>query len=218
MSAGNRWDWACDELLSFNLIRGRSVDDVLRCYGADPSQARTLRRRESDEAFGPPHDKGTVLRAGRAGDWSFCMETWWFPAGSDLVLLRRLSEGTDAIHYFRNLKGGRSVRHVRDGRTMESFELGMEPLAEEETPLGLHRAFEQLAAQRAYGDDGHDEIWCVLSEVTGVPLDTTLVNGPLPTIMLQPGTNTHRSGEYEPPAPATGRPGLGPRIGELPSG
>ncbi|MGW0825549.1 DUF6461 domain-containing protein [Streptomyces sp. NPDC002845] len=225
MTWTNPWSWAHDQLVSFNLVRDRSPDDVLWCYDADPAQARTMTRQESDAAFGLP-DEGTVLRVGRAGAWSFCFENW-LPVGFDPGLLERLSAGTDTIHYFRNPKGGRFVKHLRDGRNVESFELGMLPAPSEEAPLGLHRAIERRAGETGEGPDPasrHRALWEVLSELVGVRLDTALVNGPLPTVLRRSGPlgpdtqgpSAHGRGlASPPPVGRAGRRGLGKPIGRL---
>ncbi|MFE7707280.1 DUF6461 domain-containing protein [Streptomyces sp. NPDC057486] len=224
MTSTNPWSWADDQLVSFNLVRDRSLVDLLRFYDADPAGARTVMRKESDAAFGLP-DEGTVLRVGRAGAWSFCFENW-LPVGFDPGLLERLSAGTDTIHYFRNPKGGRFVNHLRDGRDLERFELGMPPAPSEEAPLGLHRAIEQRAGEMEKGLDypEHRALWEVLSELVGVRLDNALVNGPLLTV-LRPsgplrydtqGPAAHGNGPVSsPPVGGPSRRGLGRSLGPL---
>ncbi len=179
--------WTYEDLVCFNLVRGRTPDDVLRLYEADSSQARTMTREQADEEFDSPPDIGSVLRVGLAGSWSFCLEIAWEPEGFDTGLLKRLSAGTDAIHYFRNPKGGVFVKHLRDGEILEHFDLGLpEPIPGKDAPLSLAEDFRRRASTRPYGDDGFDEIWAVLSDLTGVPLDDDLINGPLTTVLRNP--------------------------------
>lgn len=95
MTSTNPWMWANEELVSFNLVRDRSPVDLLRLYDADPTAARTMTRRASDAAFGWPEEP--VLRAGRAGTWSFSIENWWLAVGFDPGLLEELSVGTNSL-------------------------------------------------------------------------------------------------------------------------
>lgn len=180
MTSVNPWSWADDTLVCFNLTRDRAPDEVLRCYGADPSRARRMTRRETAEVLGLP-EGDTVLRVGRAGAWTFCFENW-MPVGFDPRLLEQLSAGTDTIHFFLNPKGGRFVRHLRDGQGVEFFELGTGPAPQGRAPLGLHRAVTERMVERSA--DRYGALWEVLSGLTGVPLDDALVNGPLLTVLL----------------------------------
>ncbi|MET8115427.1 DUF6461 domain-containing protein [Streptomyces prasinus] len=225
MTSTDPWSWADDQLVSFNLVRGRSPVDLLRVYDADPAGARRMTRQESDAAFGLP-DEGTVLRVGRAGVWSFCFENW-LPVGFDPGLLERLSAGTDTVHYFRNPKGGRYVTHLRDGRSLERFELGMPPAPSDEVPLGLHRAFHQRTDGMKQDPDPafrHHALCEVLSELVGVRLDSPLLNGPLLTVLRPSGplghatrsSAAHGNGPASPPpAGGPGRRGLGKPLGFL---
>ncbi|WP_125506530.1 MULTISPECIES: DUF6461 domain-containing protein [unclassified Streptomyces] len=225
MTSTNPWMWANEELVSFNLVRDRSPVDLLRLYDADPTAARTMTRRASDAAFGWP--EGTVLRAGRAGTWSFCIENWWLAVGFDPGLLEELSVGTDTVHYFRNPKGGFFVKHLRDGRCVESFELGLRPNPFYEAPLGLHRAAEQRAVrtdQDPYTAGQRHAFWEVLSELVGVRLDSALVNGPLLTVLRPSGPLRYGAGSSPtrkkrpappPPVRDPSRRGLGKSLGPL---
>ncbi|MEE1938139.1 DUF6461 domain-containing protein [Streptomyces sp. TRM 70361] len=183
MISSENLSWTYDELVCLNLVRGKTPGGVLRHYAAAPSQAWIMTRQQADREFGHHPDSGTVLRAGLAGSWSFCLENWE-PVGFGPGILERLSSGTDAIHYLRNPQGGDLVEHLRDGDIVQSFELGVPgPLPRQAAPLGLAEAFRRGVSTRPYGDDGYDEIWAVLSDLTGVPLDDGLVNGPLPTVL-----------------------------------
>ncbi|MEW1654732.1 DUF6461 domain-containing protein [Streptomyces sp. NPDC093707] len=187
MISAGRLGWTYEDLVCFNLTRGRTPDDVLRVYKADPSQARTMTREQADEEFDSPPSIGSVLRVGLAGSWSFCLEMAWEPVGFGPGLLKRLSAGTDAIHYFRSPNGGVFVNHLRDRELVESFELGVpESLPEEAAPLSLAEDFRRRVSARPYGDDGFDEIWAVLSDLTGVSLDDDIIRGPLLTVLRRP--------------------------------
>jgi hypothetical protein len=183
MTAVGSLRWTHEELVCFNLVRERTPDEVLRDYKVDPATADLLTRREADARFGWPPVTGRTLRAGAAGSWSFCLETW-DPVGFGPKLLGRLSAGTDVVHYFRNPKGGVFVKHLRDEDIAESFELG-EPQSRstQDAPLRLAERFRLRVSGRSPGDDGHDEIWAVLSDLTGVPLDDDLITGPLATAL-----------------------------------
>lgn len=175
--------WTREDLICFNLVRGRTPEEVLRDYGVDPDVALTLTRTEADEEFGSIPDTGSVLRAGAAGSWSFCLETW-NPVGFAPQVLGRLSSGTDAVHCFRNPKGGFFVKHLRDERIVDNFELDdPESSPSQEAPLRLAEKYRSRASGRASGDQGYDEIWAVLGDLVGVPLNDDLIQGPLPTVL-----------------------------------
>ncbi|MEV0113269.1 hypothetical protein AB0H77_08460 [Streptomyces sp. NPDC050844] len=142
-----------------------------------------MTRAEADEEFGSTPDTGRVLRAGAAGSWSFCLETW-NPVGFAPRLLDRLSAGTNAVHCFRNPKCGFFIKHLRDEHIVESFELDdPESYPSQEAPLRLAEKYRSRVSSRASGDPGYDGIWAVLGDLVGVPLDDELVNGALATVL-----------------------------------
>ncbi|MEV0282433.1 DUF6461 domain-containing protein, partial [Streptomyces sp. NPDC050610] len=179
--------WTYEDLVCFNLVQGRTPEDVLRMYEADPAQARIMTGQQATHEFDRPPASGSVLRVGHAGAWTFCLESAWEPEGFDPDLLEHLSAGTDAIHYFRNPKGGVFINHLRVRKVVESFELALpEPLPQETAPWGLAEDFRRRASVAPKGNNGYDEMWVILSNLTGVPLNDDLVEGPLLTVLHRP--------------------------------
>nr|WSZ96586.1 hypothetical protein OH820_13760 [Streptomyces sp. NBC_00857] len=54
--------------------QGITPEEVLARYGADPRNAHVLIRQDASHLYDADLLRGSVLRAGALGDWSFCFE------------------------------------------------------------------------------------------------------------------------------------------------
>ncbi|MEU5666962.1 DUF6461 domain-containing protein [Streptomyces longwoodensis] len=77
--------------------RGVGPEEVFVRYGADPRQARPLDAEEASQLLADDSDEGAVclLRVGRLGDWTFCVEEDG-AVGSWSEVLTQLSRGTES--------------------------------------------------------------------------------------------------------------------------
>ncbi|MFF8502856.1 DUF6461 domain-containing protein [Streptomyces anulatus] len=102
-------------------------------HGADHRQARPL---DADEAADlPSGDSGdgavSLLRSGRLGDWTFCVEEDGVVGSWDQPLAE-LSRGTETYSVL-STEGLDVFQYWRDGECVENFEPGMEHTRPERT-------------------------------------------------------------------------------------
>ncbi|MFC4333005.1 DUF6461 domain-containing protein [Streptomyces andamanensis] len=175
-----RWAaaWMC-----VTFTRGLSPEEVFARYGADPDRARTLDQDAAAELPTGDRDGGTVslLRAGRIGEWTFCVEeegligSWKEP----LAALSRDTETysvatTDGIDIF---------QYWRDGACVENFEPGAEHTRPERTAPWWDRVEAALAAHAGEGAGMAPVVALVLGRL-GITLDDDTLAGPWPTVTL----------------------------------
>ncbi|MET9591869.1 DUF6461 domain-containing protein [Streptomyces sp. NPDC006516] len=107
--------------------RGLSAEEVFARYGADPSEAAVLdwEAAASDLPAGDPRDgTAALLRAGRIGEWAFCVEEEG-GLGFGEESLAELSRGTET-YSVATTEGIDVFQYWRDGECVEYFEPGME--------------------------------------------------------------------------------------------
>ncbi|MEU6229097.1 DUF6461 domain-containing protein [Streptomyces sp. NPDC047042] len=172
-----RWAvaWVC-----VTFTRGLSPEEVLTRYGADPDQARLLDwETASDLVSG---DEGvSLLRAGRLGEWTFCVEEDG-DIGSLNGPLAELSRGTET--YSMATTDGMDVfQHWRDGECVENFEPGMDYTRPEQATPWWDRVEAALAAHDGEGA-GMAPVVALILDHLGITLDDSTLARPWLSLTL----------------------------------
>lgn len=169
--------WMC-----VTFTRGLSPDAVFTRYGAAPHRARLLDgEAASDLVPGDPDGTVSLLRAGRIGDWAFCVEedggigSWQEP-------LAALSRGTETYSVL-TTDGIDVFQHWRDGECVENFEPGMAHTRPERPGPWWDRAEAALAAHKGE-DAGMAPIVAAVLDHLGITLDDAALAGPWPSLTL----------------------------------
>ncbi|MGD1222745.1 MULTISPECIES: DUF6461 domain-containing protein [Streptomyces] len=103
--------------------KGLSAEELVRRMGGDPG--RIMPSLSAEDALELAGDKGPVARLGTSNGWAFALE----PAsaeGTDRRLLRRVSEGTEAVMLLDSGMPPYWFVHARDGEIAADFEPGVE--------------------------------------------------------------------------------------------
>ncbi|MFJ8748840.1 DUF6461 domain-containing protein [Streptomyces sp. NPDC102441] len=197
-----RWAtaWMC-----VTFTRGLSPEEVFTRYGADPGRARLLDGDAASDLLPGDAADGTVslLRAGRLGEWTFCVEEDG-SIGTWEESLAELSRDTET--YSVATTDGMSIfQYWRDGECAEHFEPGMEYTRPEQTAPWWDRVEAVLAAHEDE-DAGTAPVVALVLDHLGIALDDATLDGPWPSLTLAeddvmtapPGD----AGAVEGPAPA----------------
>ncbi|GAA2256874.1 hypothetical protein GCM10010415_17630 [Streptomyces atrovirens] len=173
-------DWAGDQVC-VTFTRGPDPAEVFTRYGADPARSRLL---DADAASDLPTGQsaaGTVslLRAGRLGDWTFCVEEDGV-IGSWPELLAALSLGTEAYSVL-STEGLAVFQHWRDGQCLENFEPGPEQPRPEHPSPWWGRIQEALTE---HGGSGTAPVVALVLDHLGLTLDDATLAAPWPTLTV----------------------------------
>ncbi|MFD9034422.1 DUF6461 domain-containing protein [Streptomyces sp. NPDC059567] len=170
--------WMC-----VTFTRGLGPEEVFARYGADPAQARLLDWDAASDLPSGHSDSGMVslLRAGRVGEWAFCVEEEG-SIGLEERALAELSRGTET-YSVATTEGIDVFQHWRDGDCVEYFEPGMEHSRSE--PLGpwWDRVESALAAHEGE-DAGMAPVVALVLHHLGITLNDTALAGPWPSLTL----------------------------------
>ncbi|QWB21151.1 MULTISPECIES: DUF6461 domain-containing protein [Streptomyces] len=179
-------DWA-RAWMCVTFTRGLGPEEVFARYGADPERARLLGWDEASDLPSGESGDGMVslLRAGRIGEWGFCVEVDG-GIGSEEESLAELSRGTET-YSVATTEGIDVFQYWRDGERIECFEPGMEHSRSE--PLGpwWDRVEEALAAHEGEGAGMAPAVALILDHL-GITLDDAALAGPWPSLTLAKGT------------------------------
>lgn len=172
-----RWAvaWVC-----VTFTRGLSPEEVLTRYGADPARARLLDWDAASDLA--PGDEGvSLLRAGRLGEWTFCVEEDGGIGSLDgpLAALSRRTETysiatTDGMDVF---------QYWRDGECVENFEPGMDHTRPEQATSWWDRVEAALAAHDGE-DAGMAPVVALVLDHLGITLDDATLAGPWLSLTL----------------------------------
>ncbi|MFJ2264473.1 DUF6461 domain-containing protein [Streptomyces sp. NPDC087844] len=175
-------DWA-KAWMCATFTRGLGHAEVFARYGGDPERACLL---DWDAALDLPSGESgdgmvSLLRAGRIGEWGFCVEEEG-GIGFGEESLAELSRGTET-YSVATTEGIDVFQYWRDGACVEYFEPGMEHSRSE--PLGpwWHRVQEALAAHEGEGAGMAPVVALVLAHL-GITLDDAALAGPWPSLTL----------------------------------
>ncbi|MBO3737449.1 hypothetical protein J5X75_07935 [Actinoplanes sp. NEAU-H7] len=152
-------------------------------YGADPDQARLLDWDAASDLVSGESGDGTVslLRAGRIGEWVFCVEEDG-SIGLAEESLAELSRGTET-YSVATTEGIDVFQYWRDGECVEYFEPGMRHSRSEPFGPWWDRVEEVLAAHEGEGA-GMAPVVALVLEHLGITLDDAALAGPWPSLTL----------------------------------
>ncbi|NKQ25738.1 DUF6461 domain-containing protein [Streptomyces galbus] len=189
--------------------RGVDPEEVFARYGADPRQARPLDADGASQLLADDSRDGAVslLRAGRLGDWTFCVEEDG-AVGSWTEVLAHLSRGTETYSVL-STDGLEVFQYWRDGECVENFEPGMEHTRPERTASWWDRVEAALAAHEGE-DAGLAPVVALLLGHLGIALDDDALTGPWPTLTLaeDDAPSTPRGDTYAGEGPVPPQPPL----------
>ncbi|MGW7096641.1 DUF6461 domain-containing protein [Streptomyces sp. NPDC054874] len=163
--------------------RGLGPEEVFARYGADPERARLLEWDAASDLTSGESSRGMVslLRAGRIGEWAFCVEEEG-GIGFREESLAELSRGTET-YSVATTEGIDVFQYWRDGECVEYFEPGMEHSRSEPVGPWWDRVDEALAAQ-AGEDAGMAPVLALVLDHLGIALDDAALAGPWPSLTL----------------------------------
>ncbi|MFI2376656.1 DUF6461 domain-containing protein [Streptomyces sp. NPDC018964] len=170
------WRLADSQHFCLTFCRNRSPEEVLARYGADADSARPLPAKSAPSAL----LRGTTLRVGLLGEWSFCVEFENY-IGCTKTIMRDLSAGTEALLLFQTEKGLTVFSYVVDGRVVEKFEPGCPPSARGRSAHAFARRTEALIST---GTSRTTACLEVMAQHTGHELTTDILHGPLLTAVI----------------------------------
>ncbi|MGW7262324.1 DUF6461 domain-containing protein [Streptomyces sp. NPDC054842] len=160
--------------------RGLSPEEVFTRYGANADQARILDWDAASDLVSEDEEV-SLLRAGRLGEWTFCVEENGVIGFKDepLAQLSRDTETysvatTDGIDVF---------QYWRDGECVENFEPGMEYTRPERTAPWWDRVEAALAAHEGE-DAGMAPVVALVLDHLGITLDDAALAEPWPSLTL----------------------------------
>jgi hypothetical protein len=179
---GDSLDWARAWLCA-TFTRALGPEEVFARYGADPNQARLLDWDTASDLVSGESGDGTVslLRAGRIGEWAFCVEEDG-GIGSGEESLAELSRGTET-YSVASTEGIDVFQYWRDGECVEYFEPGMQHSRSEPFGPWWDRVEEALAAHEGEGA-GVAPVVALVLEHLGITLDDAALAGPWPSLTL----------------------------------
>ncbi|CAL9367467.1 hypothetical protein SUDANB60_05413 [Streptomyces sp. enrichment culture] len=174
------FDWAGDQMC-VTFTRDLDPAEVFTRYGADPARSRLL---DADAASDLPTGQfadGAVslLRSGRLGDWTFCVEEDGV-IGSWPEVLTALSRGTETYGVL-STEGLGVFQYWRDGRCVENFEPGLDPTSSVDPGPWRDRVREALAE---WDGSGMAPVVALVLDQLGLTLDDATLAGPWPTLTL----------------------------------
>ena len=196
------WSWTGDVgrlgfTVTFSL--GRTPEDVLRLYGADPSQAEHLTR-DGAWIMYPPNSGGAQLRAGMLGRWAFCFEEAGFE-GFKARTLSALSADTETISFF-NSAGKSSFIYLRDSEGIEAFEPGLPETLRGDQPCKFWAATQKILEMDNPGGPiapAHAVLRAITKHIRE-PLDRRTLEGPLLSVFLPDADRAPMGAEFDEPA------------------
>ncbi|WP_281193243.1 DUF6461 domain-containing protein [Streptomyces yerevanensis] len=173
-------DWAGDQMC-VTLTRDLDPAEVFTRYGADPARSRLLDADAAASLTTGQFAAGTVslLRSGRLGEWTFCVEEDGV-IGSWPELLAVLSRGTETYSVL-STEGLAVFQHWRDGECWENFEPGLEHPQPGHPSPWWDRVQEALTG---HGDSGMAPVVALVLDHLGLTLDDATLAAPWPTLTL----------------------------------
>ncbi|MGA5415560.1 DUF6461 domain-containing protein [Streptomyces pseudogriseolus] len=163
--------------------RGCGGLGVLARYGADPERARPLDWDAASDLLPDDADGGSVslLRAGRIGEWAFCVEEEG-TLGFGQETLAELSRGSET-YGVATTEGIDVFQYWRDGECVEYFEPGTRHSRSEPHGPWWDRVEEVLTAHEGEGAGMAPVVALVLDHL-GITLDDEVLAGPWPSLTL----------------------------------
>jgi len=193
------WGWTGDVgrlgfTVTFSL--GRTAQEVLALYGADPGQAEPLTR-DGAWIMYPPNNGGAQLRAGTLGRWGFCFEEAGFE-GFKARTLSGLSADTETISFF-NSAGKSSFIYLKDSEGIEAFEPGLPETLRGDEPCKFWTATQKIMERDSQTGPilpAHAVLQAITKHIRG-PLDRATLEGPLLTVFLPDADRAPMGAEFD---------------------
>ncbi|MER6394279.1 DUF6461 domain-containing protein [Streptomyces sp. NPDC001523] len=160
------------------LSRNHTPEQVLTAFGAAPGEARLMTAAQCEtevEITGG----SALLRAGRFGTWSFCMESA-NPIGFSDLILKNLCGGSEVFSLSRSGHSMTLFKYAKDGQLSEWFE----PRSSQTVHGGSQHAFFQRIQNIPPGTSAAMASLKVMFEHVGADLTPDILNGPLLTVNL----------------------------------
>jgi hypothetical protein len=205
------WSWTDDFgrlgfTVTFSL--GRTPEEVLSLYGADPERAEHLSRDGAWIRY-PPNVGGAQLRAGTLGRWGFCFEEAGFE-GFKARTLSGLSADTETISFFTSPDTSNFI-YLKDSEGVEAFEPGRPETLRGEGPCKFWTETQRImerTSQTAPISPTRAVLQVITKHIRG-PLDRTTLVGPLLTAFLADADRAPMGAEFD-DAPAEPEPAWSP--------
>ncbi|MFF9664323.1 DUF6461 domain-containing protein [Streptomyces althioticus] len=173
-------EWA-REGMCVTFTRGLGPEEVFARCGADPERARLLDWDAASDLAAEASDDVPVslLRAGRIGEWAFCVEEDGTIGFGDEALAE-LSRGTET-YAVATTDGIDVFQHWRDSECVEYFEPGMEH--SRSAPHGPWWGRVEAALAEGQGLGMEPVVALVLGHL-GITLGDAALAGPWPSLTL----------------------------------
>jgi hypothetical protein len=180
--------WPCGAYC-ITLVRGLDEVEVLRRFGGERSQPRTLTVGEAGELSRSFHaGYPQIVLAARSGGWAVALEDngWegWRPE-----VLRALSGGTQAVSVFYNGSEG-YFSYAVDGEVLVQFELLFPQRRWGSQPDLLLSQMRTIGLNPDWHEPPHSELdtaaLALADRLSGVHLDPRVLDGPLPGVEIAP--------------------------------
>jgi Family of unknown function (DUF6461) len=180
--------WPCGAYC-ITLVRGLDEVEVLRRFGGERSQPRTLTVGEAGELSRSFHaGYPQIVLAARSGGWAVALEDngWegWRPE-----VLRALSGGTQAVSVFYNGSEG-YFSYAVDGEVLVQFELLFPQRRWGSQPDLLLSQMRTIGLNPDWHEPPHGELdtaaLALADRLSGVHLDPRVLDGPLPGVEIAP--------------------------------
>lgn len=194
------------------LSRNQTPEQVLTAYGAEPGEARLMSATQCETEM-EVTETNAILRAGKVGMWSFCIEVA-NPIGFSDLILRRLCDHSEAFSLSRSGHAMTIFKYARDGQLIEWFE----PRNPQSIYGGSKQAFFDQIQRISPGSSASMASLKVMSGHIGAELTPEILHGPLPTVNVRNPDRallTRPVPEFQIPARTGTRSGLGRHLGTI---
>ncbi|WP_236711250.1 DUF6461 domain-containing protein [Streptomyces sp. 150FB] len=186
MKSNSPWSWIdSNRYPSFCLSFTRNITPtrVLEIYGATPGVISKLSEEESVNVR-PKASEMSTLRAGSIAEWSFCFETFGL-IGVTPKILKKLSEGREAIVIFSGGDGMDTLDRCVDSTRCESFDLLTSRPAYGEGPFLIKSAMDKHRSANP-GDLMLPAVFNFITCHYGLVIDEITARGKLATAYVPP--------------------------------
>jgi hypothetical protein len=193
------WSWTRDFgrlgfTVTFSL--GRTPEEVLSLYGADPGRAELLSRDGAWIRY-PPNIGGAQLRAGTLGRWGFCFEEAGFE-GFKARTLSALSADTETISFFTSPEASNFI-YLKDSEGIEAFEPGRPETLRGDGPCKFWAETQKIMDRSSQTAPIHptNAVMQVITKHIRDPLDRATLVGPLLTSFLSDANRAPMGAEFD---------------------
>lgn len=173
-----RYAWADEDTnLAWTLavVSSRTIDEVIRAYGGDPSQpAEAL-----PFVYVPPDQLGaySLVRIKETSGFIVAIENNGWRGKNTGVAERAAQDGGCFLSVFWNLNANYKLTQAEDGKLLASFD----PLTVQH-PAPVGETYPDWITDVVFTDDNlHAVLLAIIEQQTGLTFDPTWLTDPLPT-------------------------------------